>query len=455
MPHVLIVDDDDDTLTLMENLVSQEGLSVSTANSLNEAQQKISHKKPDLALIDLILPDGKGIDLIQKFEAPSTTEIVLMTGHPSLETSIQALRLGASDYLIKPINVKHVKSILSRIAHPTELKGEINNLREELRKLGRYGHLLGSSPTMQKLYDQISRVAPTSATVLITGESGTGKELVAQTLHDMSRRRKQMFLPVNCGAISPQLIESEMFGHEKGSFTGATREHKGYFERANGGTLFLDEITEMPIELQVKLLRVLETGFFMRVGSDREIETDVRVIAATNRIPEEAVASGKLREDLLYRLQVFPIQLPLLRDRGDDVELLANHFLALFNESEETQKYFSPATVEALKRFHWPGNVRELRNVIHRAYIMANDVIGINCLPHELNAINIPKGPSFTVKVGSTIADIERLLIFATLNEYGGNKEKASETLGLSLKTLYNRLHQYELEDLKTIPIEN
>jgi two-component system response regulator AtoC len=449
MPHALIVDDDADTLSLMAQLVAHEGLTTATATNLRDARQLIARQKPDVALIDLVLPDGEGMDLFKDIESPSTTEIVLMTGHASLETSIQALRLGASDYLIKPVNVKQLKAILSRVARPTDLKSEINNLRGELRRLGRFGHLLGSSPAMQKVYDQIARVAPTAATVLITGESGTGKELVAQTLHELSRRRKEVFLPVNCGAISPQLIESEMFGHEKGSFTGATREHKGYFERANGGTLFLDEVTEMPIELQVKLLRVLETGFFMRVGSDREIETDVRVIAATNRIPEEAVAAGKLREDLLYRLQVFPLQLPLLRDRGEDVEQLANHFLDIFNQAEQTTKSFAPATLDALKRYHWPGNVRELKNVIHRAYIMANDVLGVNCLPGEFSAANIPKGPSFTVKVGSTVASIERSLIFATLEEYGGNKEKAAETLGLSLKTLYNRLRQYELDDMQ------
>jgi len=251
-------------------------------------------------------------------------------------------------------------------------------------------------------------------------------------------------VPVNCGAISPQLIESEMFGHEKGSFTGATREHKGYFERANGGTLFLDEITEMPIELQVKLLRVLETGLFMRVGSDREIETDVRVIAATNRVPEEAVSGGKLREDLLYRLQVFPLQLPPLRERGDDVEQLATQFLTELNQTERTHKRLAPAALAALRSYHWPGNVRELKNVIHRTFIMSNDVIEAHSLPAELDAAKTVRGPCFTVRVGSTIAAVERSLILATLEEYGGNKEKAAETLGLSLKTLYNRLHQYE-----------
>jgi DNA-binding NtrC family response regulator len=269
---------------------------------------------------------------------------------------------------------------------------------------------------------------------------------VAQTVHDLSRRRKEIFLPVNCGAISPNLIESELFGHEKGSFTGAVREHKGYFERASGGTLFLDEITEMPMELQVKLLRVLETGVFMRVGSDREVETDVRVIAATNRNLEEAVAEGKLREDLLYRLQVFPLQLPPLRERGDDIALLAEHFLEILNAEDATQKKLTPTALIALQRYQWPGNVRELRNVVHRAFIMANDWIEPACLPEEFGNVKTTSGPTFKVHVGQSIADVERQLILATLEENGGNKEKTANILGLSLKTLYNRLRQYENE---------
>jgi len=298
---------------------------------------------------------------------------------------------------------------------------------------------------MQTVYDQIQRVAPTVATVLITGESGTGKELVAQTLHDLSRRRKNPFIPVNCGAISPQLIESEVFGHEKGSFTGAIREHKGYFERANGGTLFLDEITEMPVELQVKLLRVLEEGTFMRIGSDREIEIDVRIIAATNRVPEEAVAEGKLREDLLYRLQVFPLHLPPLREREADVKLIAEQFLKDLNQAEDTAKYFVPEAQDLLMEWHWPGNVRELRNVVQRAYIMSDDAIIPACVPLESGrARKNNGGPFLQVRVGSTVAEVERTLTMATLQQCGGVKEKAAQMLGVSLKTLYNRLREYD-----------
>lgn len=444
MPHALLVDDDTATLSALSELVAHEGFTVAAASTLREARERIAERHPDVVLLDLLLPDGSGMDLFDDVKSRAVTEVVLITGHASLESSIEALRLGAADYLIKPVNARQLKAILSRVARPADLKTEIRALREELRGLGRFGRLLGAAPVMQEVYDQIQRVAPTAATVLITGESGTGKELVAQTIHDLSRRRKELFLPVNCAAISPQLIESEMFGHERGSFTGATREHKGYFERASGGTVLLDEITEMPVELQVKLLRVLESGVFMRVGSTREIDVDVRIIAATNRMPEEAVAEGKLREDLLYRLRVFPLHLPPLRERSDDVVLLANHFLSEMNRIECADKAFAPSVLERLKGYDWPGNVRELRNVVQRAFIMADDVIDEHCLPPELSQTRPGNGPFFQVRAGSKVADVERQLILATLEQCGGTKEKAAAMLGISLKTLYNRLREYD-----------
>ena len=445
MPHALIVDDDTDALGALEELVVRENFTAATAANLKQAREQMALQRPDVVFLDLMLPDGDGMDLFQDVESRASTEVVLITGHASIETSIEALRLGAADYLIKPVNAKQIRAILSRVARPTDLKKEISALRGELRNLGRFGRLMGISPAIQKVYDQIERVAPTVATVLITGESGTGKELVAQTLHDLSRRRKSAFIPINCGAISPQLIESEVFGHEKGSFTGAVREHKGYFERASGGTLFLDEITEMPIELQVKLLRVLEEGTFMRIGSDREIEVDVRVIAATNRNPQDAVAEGKLREDLLYRLQVFPLHLPPLRERGTDVVLIADETLKELNRAEGTEKAFSHDAHELLMGWHWPGNVRELRNVVQRAFIMADDVIDAACLPLEAGrAARDTGGPFLQIRVGSTVAEVERRLMLATLEQCGGTKEKAAQMLGISLKTLYNRLREYE-----------
>jgi two-component system, NtrC family, response regulator AtoC len=325
-----------------------------------------------------------------------------------------------------------------------ELRAEIGDLRQELRGLGRFGHMIGSSPVMQKLYDQLNRVSPTSATVLLIGESGTGKELAAQTIHDLSRRKKRPFLPLNCGAVSPNLIESELFGHEKGSFTGADRQHKGFFERAHGGTLFLDEITEMPAELQVKLLRVLETGTFMRVGTNTPIATDVRVIAATNRNPTKAVTDGRLREDLYHRLNVFPIELPPLRERGTDIEILARHFLEKFNQEENTKKTFSPAAIASLYSHGWPGNVRELKNYVQRVYILADGVVDVDLAPRMFS--EPAHTPLITVRVGSTLEEVNRRLIEATLTECGNVRRKAAEMLGISLKTLYNRLAEYKSE---------
>src|ERR671913_384224 len=349
MPHVLLVDDDPEQLEWLTEFVKGEGFTVAKANSLRTARIQLTQMRPDVLLTDLQLPDGNGIELVDDLEQRDATEVVMITGHATVESAVNALRAGATDYLVKPVDVERLRSILQRVPGTHELRAEIGELRQELRGLGRFGHMIGSSPVMQKLYDQLNRVAPTSATVLLVGESGTGKELAAQTIHELSRRREGAFLPLNCGAVAPQLIESELFGHERGSFTGADRQHKGFFERANGGSIFLDEITEMPMELQVKLLRVLETGIFMRVGGTQQISSDVRILAATNRDPEKAVSEGKLREDLYHRLNVFPIRLPPLRERGTDIEQLAQSFLDDLNRAEGTSKTFSR---EALVRLY-------------------------------------------------------------------------------------------------------
>jgi DNA-binding NtrC family response regulator len=443
VPHLLLVDDDPEALEWLSELAKGEGFSVAQADSLRAARIHMSRLQPDVLLTDLQLPDGQGIELVKDLESRESTEVILITGHASVESAVQALRLGASDYLVKPVDVERLRSILRRVPRTGELRAEIGELRDELRKLGRFGHLLGSSPPMQKLYDQIGRVAPTSATVLLIGESGTGKELAAQTTHEMSRRKRAPFLPLNCGAVSPNLIESELFGHEKGSFTGADRQHKGYFERAHGGTLFLDEITEMPQELQVKLLRVLETGQFMRVGTTTPLAADVRLIAATNRNPEQAVADGKLREDLYHRLNVFPIAMPPLRDRGTDIELLAQHFLDLLNRQESAAKSFAPATIAALYAHAWPGNVRELKNYVQRAFILADEVIEAHLAPATVTSRE--SAPLLSVRVGTTLDEVSRRLIEATLAECG-SKRKAADMLGISLKTLYNRLAAYKEE---------
>src|SRR5580765_1235908 len=361
MSHVLIVDDDANTREALAAMATQEGFTTAMASSIAEARIQLVRQRPDVMLMDLVLPDGTGIDLLEDLDDRGSTETILITGHASIESAVEALRLGASDYLTKPVNVQRVKAVLSRVPRSGELRAQIGALRDELRSLGRFGRLVGRSPAMQEIYDKIVRVAPTEATVLLMGESGTGKEIAARTIHELSYRRKNSFLAINCGAISASLIENEMFGHERGSYTGADRQHKGYFEQADGGTLFLDEISEMPLELQVRLLRVLETGTFMRVGTSRPIAADVRIIAATNRDPREAVRQGKLREDLYHRLNVFPLEIAPLRVRGgDDIELLATRFLEEMNEACGTRKRFAPGSVALLKQHPWPGNVREL-----------------------------------------------------------------------------------------------
>ncbi|GAC1630652.1 MAG: sigma-54 dependent transcriptional regulator [Nevskia sp.] len=444
MAHVLIVDDDSDTRELMSELVKAEGFTTATAGSLREAHIQLTRQQPDVLLLDLHLPDGDGLDLLSSLGNGAATEIILITGNASVDTAIAALRAGAADYLVKPVNVVRLRAILSRVPKASDLKSQIGALRSELRRVGYFGHMLGKSPAMSQLYDQITRVAPTEATVLLIGESGTGKELAAQTLHEMSRRPKRPFLAVNCGAISPNLIESEMFGHEKGSFTGADRQHRGYFERADGGTLFLDEITEMPVELQVKLLRVLETGRFMRIGTDREVETDVRVIAATNRDPEAAVAAGTLRADLYHRLNVFPIQLPPLRERGADIALLAQRFLDELNQQHGARKRFPEDGLALLCAHRWPGNVRELRNFVQRAWIMGDDVIDAGS---TLSLAVVPRpvapGASVEIPIGLSLASAEKQLILAALAQCGGIRKATAEQLGISQKTLYNRLEEY------------
>ncbi|MGI4985127.1 MAG: sigma-54-dependent transcriptional regulator [Janthinobacterium lividum] len=444
MPHILVVDDDVNTRNALVEVITSEGLTIATAGDLREARIQIVRQMPDVVFTDLKLPDGNGVELFEDLDPRTGVEIIVFTGHATVESAVDALKKGATDYLVKPINLQRVKAIINRIPRAGDLKAEIGSLRGELRRFGRFGLMLGNSQAMQEVYDQINRVAPTAASVLLIGESGTGKELAAQTVHELSLRRKHEFLAVNCGAISPNLIESEMFGHERGSFTGADRQHKGYFERANGGTLFLDEITEMPIELQVKLLRVLETGVFMRVGTAKEIETDVRLIAATNRDPEEAVLDGKLRLDLYHRLNVFPIQLPPLRERGKDVQLLAESFLGGLNERYSTQKTFPATGLDSMMSYGWPGNVRELKNYVQRAYIMApTDSINTAAVPLQISLSKPAVGTAVTIPFGTSLAEADRQLILATLDQCGGVKTRAAEILGISLKTLYNRLVEY------------
>ena len=442
MPHALIVDDDTDTRELLSQVAGSEGFTLAAADSLRAARAELARQVPDILLTDLELPDGNGMALINDLDRAAETEVVVVTGHASVGTAVEALRAGATDYLTKPIDIDRLTNILRRQPRTVDLKHEIGELREELRKVGRFGHLYGSSPPMQALYDKIARVAPTSATVLLIGESGTGKELAARTIHDLSKRKRAPFLAINCGAISPELIDSELFGQEESRFSDNSRDQKGFFERARGGSLLLDEITEMSLALQVKLLRVLETGTFVRVGTSHPVATDVRIIAASNKQPGKAVSDGKFREDLYHRLNVFPIHLPPLRERGGDLEMLAQHFLDELNATENSAKRFSPSATASLYAHSWPGNVRELKNYVQRAYLLADSVID-DYTQTDASGTGADHHDEITVKIGTPLDEIEERVTMATLARCGNVKKRAAAILGISLKTLYNRLESY------------
>lgn len=443
--HVLIVSYSEKGRQLPE-MLREQPFSTTYTEVVGNAQRAIEMDRSSLILLYLEQEAVGPLQIIRSAVEHGANVIVIGPGSPE-KLSRQCLSQGASQYLSLPVSRERLCQALGILplkngSDGQSAGGDNTHFEREL------GMLYTSTSKMQQVVTEVKRVAPTSATVFLRGESGTGKEVVAQAIHQLSKRCSKPFVPVNCGAISPQLIESELFGHEKGSFTGAIKEHRGVFERADGGTLFLDEVTEMPVDLQVKLLRALETHRFTRVGSDREIATDIRVIAATNQCPDTEVKEGRFRADLLYRLQVFPIILPPLRERLDDIKLLAEHFLSELNEKEGARKKLSGEAVAELENYTWPGNLRELKNVIQRAFIMSDSVIGRSQIPGEV--LNPPSdtdarnGPCLRVSVGSSIADVEKDLIFATLEECKGRKEKAANILGVSMKTLYNRLRAYQ-----------
>ena len=430
MPNALVVYDDPSTLVLLARLLEQRGFTTRTAASLAEARDSLD-PAPDVCMVDLRLPDGEGIELLQDGLA-ERSDVIMMTGYGTVESSVQAMRRGARDYLTKPLTRSALDRVLARFSE---------NRAESVHR--RAPPIIGESPQMKQLQRALMRVGPSDATVLIIGESGTGKELIAARLHELSPRARGRYLALNCGAVSPNLIESELFGHEKGSFTGASRQHAGYFERAHGGTLFLDEITEMPMDLQVRLLRVLENRCVSRVGSSESLPVNVRVIAATNRDPREAVAQRKLREDLLYRLQVVPIEVPPLRARAGDARLLANHFLAELNRAANMSKTFSDEALERISRHDWPGNVRELYNVVQRAFIMAEGRVISDPGILSTRASSPARDATIEVRVGDSLADVEQRLILHTVSRCR-TQDEAARTLGVSNKTLYNKLRLYE-----------
>jgi DNA-binding NtrC family response regulator len=467
----LLVEDDEATTSAMVALATRESFEVEVASTFAEARAAIKQRAPHVVLCDIVLPDGNGLELLSDID-PLKTDLVVITGKASIDTVVTALRRGALDYLTKPVDVARLRQILNDVAVARGGAQDRAASLDEARRTGEFGKLVGRSPEMLRVYHQILRVAPTEATVLLQGETGTGKEMVATAILNLSPRSNEPFIPLNCGAVSTNLIESELFGHERGAFTGADRRHLGVFERAQNGTLFLDEITEMPMDLQVKLLRVLEGREFTRVGGEQVITTNARLIAATNRAPEDAIREGKLREDLFYRLRVFPIQLPPLRARTGDALLLAEDFVRRRNRETGKKKRLSDAAKAWIEKQLWPGNVRDLRNVIESAHIMADELIDVGSfdgegIPHEIsNDADAVDGSisdrvevsadamesqrrdalddgEILIRVGSTIADAEKALILATLKRYDGDKSKSARVLGISIKTLYTRLSVY------------
>jgi two-component system, NtrC family, response regulator AtoC len=448
MKRVLIVDDDRATSAGMADVVEEWGYEPEVADTVKAGWASISKLLPDVAIVDLKLPDGSGLDLLHRIKDTfPDVSVIILTGHATVDSAVKALKVGAEDYVTKPVDLPRLQVILKSVEDKQLMKQEIIELRRQLQKMGALGHLVGKSPRMQRLFEELEMVANTDANVFIVGESGSGKEVVANTIHYLSRRRNKPFIAFNCGAISPTLIESEIFGHEKGAFTNAIKRREGYFEMAKGGTVFLDEITEMPIELQVKLLRVLEEGKFRRVGGNEEINIDARIVAASNRDPQKAIQDGRMREDLYYRLNVFPIDVPPLRERLEDIPLFSHFFLQKLNETEEKKvDKIDPDFIEALQAYEWPGNVRELRNVINRAFIMARtDTLTVECLPDKLagnrrkrskNAVSIP--------LGQPMEEVERIVIEETLAMTDGDRRKTADILGISYKTLYNKTKKYK-----------
>ena len=443
--RVLIVEDEPSTRLGLTELVRTWGFITDSAADGEEALQRISVFRPTIIISDLVMPNMGGLELLRalKDEGGDLT-IVILTAQGTVETAVEAIKEGAYDYLTKPIEPQRLKILLDKIVERQDTIREVKVLRKQLRDHGTFGRMIGSSQQMRKVYQVVEQAAPTSASVLIWGESGTGKELVAQTIHQLSPRAQMPFVPINCAAIPETLLESEIFGHEKGAFTGASDRREGCFELADRGTLFLDEIAEMTPATQVKLLRVLQERKFRRLGGRNEQTVDVRVIAATNVNPADAVKNGKLREDLYYRLNVFAMELPPLRQRKEDLPLLIQSFLAEFNDRNNKKvSALDPSAMRILEQYNWPGNVRELRNVIERAVILSQgEFVDPKHLPPLVTDSPDVVKPTLSLAPGTTVEEAERRLILMTLEHTRDNKTRAAEILGISLKTLHNKLNK-------------
>lgn len=451
---ILVVDDEANARTALAEILKDEGYAVETAADGFKALPKLKDFSPDVVLTDLKMPGMDGVDLIGKVrEFDPEIGVVIMTAFGAVDTAVQAMQKGAADYLTKPLNANELLIVLQRTLERCALKREARVLHERLDERFHFNNIIGTSPEMQRVFKTVQQVAPSKATVLISGQSGTGKELIAAALHQNSPRKHGPFIKLHCAALAESLLESELFGHERGAFTGADRRREGRFELAHGGTLFLDEIGEVTPSVQVKLLRVLQEKEFERVGGGQTLTTDVRVIAATNRDLKEMVGRGAFREDLYYRLNVVNLHMPALSDRKSDIAPLAEHFVKKYGQ--ENGKPEMKLSVEALARltqYRWPGNVRELENVIERAVVMApGQLLEASYLPPELApAPEAPQGPQIP---GWTLADVERYAILKTLEAAGGSTSRAADVLGISVRKIQYKLQEYGASPKNARPV--
>jgi DNA-binding NtrC family response regulator len=443
--RILVVDDEANARNALAEILREENYQVETAADGFKALARAESFGPDLVLSDLKMPGMDGVELLGKLKSTPEldVEVVVMTAFGAVETAVAAMRAGAADYLTKPLNTDELLVVLERALERCRLRQEATQLREQLKNRYSFSNIIGNAPEMQQLFKSISQIAPSRATVLLSGESGTGKELVAAAIHHSSNRADRPFIKLHCAALAESLLESELFGHERGAFTGADRRREGRFERADGGTLFLDEIGEISAATQVKLLRVLQEREFERVGGNQTLKVDVRVIAATNRDLKEMVEKGQFREDLFYRLNVINVHLPTLRQRAGDIPALALHFAKRYSQDNgKTVTKLSDRALSLLAGHSWHGNVRELENVIERAVVLAEgDTIEMSHLPGELGAEAQPG--TVPLVPGATMAELERHAILTTLEACGGSTSKAADVLGISVRKIQYKLQEY------------
>jgi len=447
LKKVLIIDDEEKLRTLLTRIISIEGFEVIQASDCKSAMEKLNQTYSDVVLCDVKLPDGNGVDLVKKIkEKYPITEVILLTAYGNIADGVQAIKNGAFDYITKGDDNNKIIPLLYRACEKVDLAKRIQVLEKQLGDKYSFENIIGKSKAIKQVIELSKRVAETDTTVLLTGETGTGKEVFAQAIHHASPRNKQHFVAINCSAFSRELLENEMFGHKAGAFTGATKDQKGLFEEANNGTIFLDEIGEMALDLQAKLLRVLETGEFIRVGDTKPTKINVRVIAATNRDLKKEIELGNFREDLFYRISIFQIQLPPLRDRISDIEELSNFYInASSIKTNKKIKSVSQEYIELLKLQNWNGNVRELKNVIERSVILSDGFLSVEHLPSDmLNAAKTGK-PNHSLSAFE-LASAEKIHIQKVLNYTNGNKTKTAELLGIALTTLYRKITEYGLD---------